>query len=480
MERDLERMWLVCAPRERGRVLSRRMPCCRERCVKVRIGRCAVARCRAAGWAALLLSLGFIDPLLSHLSPRCPSSSVNGLWRLGHASRAVTLLHSLAMADLAPTYKPPAPPRMEYPWATSPDILRTHQKDAYMTGEISAQASSILRALLGVRFAHKYSGTTSHLSELLYLSLTTLLGNRTLGEEYCDVIQIEADTRRLASLGRRLSYILSVVFAPWVLSKSLPALRRKLRLKLEHNIARIKARLKPNASQPRSLTFQEYVLNHLDTITSLSPIYALSLATFYFTGSYYHLSKRLFSLRYIFTKNLGPHEQREGYEVLGVLLVLQMAVQSILHIRETFFSDDTTTTDPTPLLAEHTSQPTSALVGPGIELPITFTNTLLPIPPVTPHFPPGLPSTLSTPLLAQSQPQNPYHYNLLVSSVMSWIPDPQQRKCTLCLEPFKDPSVTTCGHVFCWECVQDWVREKAECPLCRQGVMGQKVLPLRG
>ena len=333
-----------------------------------------------------------------------------------------------------------------------------------MTGELSAQASSILRALLGVRFAHKYSGATSHLSELVYLSLTTLLGNRTLGEEYCDVIQVDADSLRLANLGRRLSYILSVVFAPWILSKSLPALRRKLRLKLEHNITRLKARLKPNTSQSRSLTFQEYMLDHLDALTSLSPIYALSLATFYFTGSYYHLSKRLFSLRYIFTKTLGPHEQREGYEVLGVLMVLQMGVQSLLHIRETFFSQEPINLNPTSTLADHTSLPTSALVGPGIELPITNNNN----------------TTLSTPLLSTTSPQTPYHYNLLDSNIMAWIPDSQQRKCTLCLEPFKDPSVTTCGHVFCWECVQDWVREKAECPLCRQGVMGSKVLPLRG
>ncbi len=354
---------------------------------------------------------------------------------------------------------------MEYPWATSPDILRTHQKDAYITGELSSQASSILRALLGVRFAHKYSGATSHLSELVYLSLTTLLGNRTLGEEYCDVIQVEADTLRLANLGQRLSYILSVVFAPWILSKSLPALRRKLRVKLEHNIARLKARLKPNTQEPRSLRFQEYVLTHLDTITSLSPIYALSLATFYFTGSYYHISKRLFSLRYIFTKKLGPHEQREGYEVLGVLLVLQMAVQSILHIRETFFSESTALE--TPLV----SLPPTALVGPGVELPL-LNHTSLPA---------GLATTLSTPILNSSTPETPYHYNLLSPSIMSWIgPDEQQRKCTLCLEPFKDPSVTTCGHVFCWECVQDWVKEKAECPLCRQAIKPEKVLPLRG
>jgi RING-finger-containing E3 ubiquitin ligase len=87
--------------------------------------------------------------------------------------------------------------------------------------------------------------------------------------------------------------------------------------------------------------------------------------------------------------------------------------------------------------------------------------------------------------------QNPSSIPLLPASVplydleedpgaVSWIPEGQQRKCTLCLEMFKDPSVTTCGHVFCWICVRDWVREKPECPLCRQEVLLSKVLPLRG
>lgn len=341
-----------------------------------------------------------------------------------------------------------------------------------MTNELTQQASTILRALLGVRVAHKYSIATSHLSELLYLCLTTLLGNRTLGEEYCDVIQVESDTLRLASLPRRLSYILSVIFTPWLLSRTLPAFRRKLRLKLESTISRQKARLKPNTPLPILLKFQEYILTHLDTLTSLSPIYALSLATFYFTSSYYHLSKRLFSLRYIFTKTLPPNEKREGYEVLGVLLILQMAVQSTLHIRETFFSQPDTTT--TPISSE--PQPT-ALVGPGIELPLNTTtnpSTLLAQAPTIPHLPPGLSSHTSTPVLASP------HFNLINESQFSWIESDQQRKCTLCLEPFKDPSVTTCGHVFCWECIQDWVREKAECPLCRGEVRLSKVLALRG
>lgn len=354
---------------------------------------------------------------------------------------------------------------MEYPFAPSPDILRIHQKDAYVTGTLSAQASTILRALLGARFAHKYSEATSHLSELLYLCITTLLGNRTLGEEYCDVLQVEDDTLRLAGLGRRVGYIASVVFAPWMLGKTLPALRRKLRSKLEWNIQH--ARKSRRNTSPRALRIQEYMLKHLDTLTSLQPIYALSLATFYFTGAYYHISKRLFGLRYVFTKQIKPDEQRVGYEVLGVLLVLQMAVQSALHVRETYLEAAAT---------DEIKQPTTAMVGPGVEIPLSTTSppSSTNRPPATETtFPPGLSAHTSTLILDTPR------YDLADEDVMAWIPAGQQRKCTLCLEPFRDPSATTCGHVFCWTCVQDWVKEKAECPLCRQSVLAQKVLPLR-
>lgn len=386
---------------------------------------------------------------------------------------------------------PEAPPEQyNYPWASSPDIIRSYQKDAYMTSSISTQLNSILREVRGARFAHKYSNATTHLSEFLYLCLTTLLGNRTLGEEYCDLIQVEDDTLRLAGLARRVGYIASVVFSPWVLAKALPALRRRLRVKLERNITRGRQRHEQQQAQsskqveaPRALLFQEYLLDHLDAITSISPIYAVSLAAFYFTSAYYHISKRLFHLRYIFTKRLSPNEQREGYEVLGVLLVLQMAVQAMLHVRETFFS--TSPDEAAMNVAEKSSAPVQ--VGGGVELAVgssAFTGgdhlllSDLDLHSVK-HKGPSTSFDKNTHTPVVDANENP-HYHLADSEVMAWIPAGQQRKCTLCLEAFKDPSVTTCGHVFCWSCIQDWVKEKPECPLCRTAIQGGKVLPLRG
>jgi peroxin-10 len=361
-----------------------------------------------------------------------------------------------------------APPTMEFPFAPAPDILRTHEKDAYITGNLSTQASTIIRSLLGARFAHRHSATTTYLTELLYLSLTTLLGNRTLGEEYCDVLQVEDNTLRLAGLVRRVGYISSVVFAPWFLARSLPALRRKLRSKLEHNVERVKR--KTGSKPSTALRIQEYLLRHLDSLTSLNPIYALSLATFYFTGSYYHLSKRLFGLRYIFTRQIKPNEQRVGYEVLGVLLILQMAVQTALHVRGSWADGRSSAI----AVEAGQGQQTFAALGHGVEISIGASpEQMLADLDVPRHLTKGIAASTQTPILDHPR------YDLSDPDVMAWIPQGQQRKCTLCLEAFRDPSVTTCGHVFCWTCVQDWVREKAECPLCRQSVLPQKILPLR-
>ncbi|KAL2392857.1 Peroxisome assembly protein 10 [Exophiala dermatitidis] len=389
---------------------------------------------------------------------------------------------------------PPARGRMEYPFAPSPDILRTHEKDAYMIGQVTSELSTIVRSLLGARVAHKYSGATNHLSELLYLCLTTLLGNRTLGEEYCDVIQVEDDTLRLAGLGRRVGYIASVVFAPWALGKTLPALRRRLRSKLERSIQQQEQQQYKGRPPTRNtkLIVQKYLLKHLDSLTSPSPFYAVSLATFYFTGAYYHISKRLFGLRYIFTKQIKPDEQRVGYEVLGVLLVLQLAVQAALHVRETYLeiygggggSVGGTVVDKSEIEGPQNGNFTtsSTYVGRGIEVPVSGSSHLSPPNNETQlldtqqlALTPGLATTTQTPILDAGQAR----YDLSDATTMAWIPDGQQRKCTLCLDPLRDPSATTCGHVFCWTCVQDWVKEKTECPLCRQSVLPQKILPLR-
>lgn len=50
-------------------------------------------------------------------------------------------------------------------------------------------------------------------------------------------------------------------------------------------------------------------------------------------------------------------------------------------------------------------------------------------------------------------------------------------KCQLCLEAM--PTTTTpCGHLFCWNCLGDWLRTRAQCPFCREHVKPSRIVHL--
>ncbi|KAI9827619.1 MAG: peroxisome biogenesis factor 10 [Phylliscum demangeonii] len=331
-----------------------------------------------------------------------------------------------------------------YPFAAAPDIIRAHQKDAYFQGVVHDRISDVLRRLYGARFLHTHAQSSRTLSDLLYLGVTTLLGNRTLGEEYCDLVQVENNTLRLPAAPRRAGYIIATLLLPYYLSRVLPSIRNRLQHKLRTYLDRSEG----NKAGSKSTGFADlgltYLLAHLDSISSLSPYYAVSLAVFYFTGAYYHLGKRLFGLRYIFNKRLEPGEQRVGYEVLGALLVVQMLLQSWIHLRQQLESGSGTS-----LSWAETAGSASSI-----------------------HHRTRVEKSTHTPCLVTPR------YDLQQSETMTWI-EGRQRKCTLCLEDMRDPSATTCGHIFCWTCIGGWARERPECPLCRQPSLPQHILPLR-
>lgn len=367
-----------------------------------------------------------------------------------------------------------SPSDHHFPYAAAPDIIRSNQKDAYFQAVLLEQLSDILRQIYGSRWTHTFTSEIRTFADLLYHSLTTFVGNRTLGEEYCDIVQVGHHDRKLPSLARRSGYILTTILLPYSLNRLLPSLRRKLRARLELSLRR--SAKKPDSS--KSLHYiraiQSYLLENLDTITSPSPIYAVSLALFYFSGAYYQLGKRIWGLRYIFTRRVEPSEQRVGYEVLGVLLVLQLGVQAYTHMHSTVSHSGS-------LANIGTLGGGTAVLGHGVEVSLdpqaySSNNALL----FESDTNTGadrdhgkLEKMIHTPVIEEPR------YKLVDRDLMQWIPTKQQRKCTLCLEELKDPSVTTCGHVFCWNCIGEWLMERPECPLCRSQVHKQHVLPLR-
>ncbi|UKZ51668.1 hypothetical protein TrVGV298_005430 [Trichoderma virens] len=336
-----------------------------------------------------------------------------------------------------------------YPFAAAPDIVRSHQKDAYFTGQLANSFSELHRRLFGARSAHSLAPELRTAASLLYFCLTTLPGNRTLGEEYCDLVQVDASAGlSLPALPSRAAYIVGTILLPYLASRVLPGLRARLRRFLDRRLATLRQQGKTKTRQARVL---DYLSTHLSSVTSAAPLQAVVLALFYFNGTYYELSKRLLSLRYVFTRTVPDTPDRGGYELLGVLLAIQMGVQAFLHVRDTFSSvashNNTYTASNNELLLSGSTGAQASKVD--------------------------IATTTHTPMSGIPR------FHLENESTMGYIKGSQQRKCTLCLEEMKDPAATQCGHVFCWECIGDWVREKPECPLCRREAMVQHILPLR-
>ncbi|KJH40886.1 zinc finger, C3HC4 type [Dictyocaulus viviparus] len=52
---------------------------------------------------------------------------------------------------------------------------------------------------------------------------------------------------------------------------------------------------------------------------------------------------------------------------------------------------------------------------------------------------------------------------------------PEDFCCSICMNVFRKPSMLTCGHSFCAECIQHWLIENISCPTCRSNTR----LPIR-
>ncbi|KAM4054950.1 pex2/pex12 domain-containing protein [Hirsutella rhossiliensis] len=388
-----------------------------------------------------------------------------------------------------------------YPYASAPDIVRAHQKDAYFAGHLANALADLHRRLAGARAAHAAAPEVRALAApLLYLGLTTLPGNRTLGEEYCDLVQVHAPGGSLPALRARAAYVVGAVLVPYLAARGLPRLRGWVRAVIDRRLERLRRDAKAPSPSSSSLSstarearILDYMARHLPSLMSDAPLNALVLALFYFNGTYYELTKRLLSLRYVFTRTVPDTPDRAGYEVLGVLLVVQLAVQAFLHLHSTLLLAPSASTSSAPAASSSSTSSAAAVGSPPrqrgpfqratVDVSLDHVNSYaansdlllsdLGASPGPQASRVDLATATHTPVAAGPR------FDLADEKVMPYIRGQQQRKCTLCLEELKDPAATQCGHVFCWGCIGDWVREKPECPLCRREAMVQHILPLR-
>lgn len=48
--------------------------------------------------------------------------------------------------------------------------------------------------------------------------------------------------------------------------------------------------------------------------------------------------------------------------------------------------------------------------------------------------------------------------------------------CLLCSETRKDATSTICGHIFCWSCINEWLKQNPQCPVCRQATEPSRLI----
>lgn len=69
-------------------------------------------------------------------------------------------------------------------------LVRANQKDVYYQSILQEQMTRVAQQFLGARRQHVWQKEINTISDICYYGLTTLLGTQTLGEEYCDIVQI--------------------------------------------------------------------------------------------------------------------------------------------------------------------------------------------------------------------------------------------------------------------------------------------------
>jgi peroxin-10 len=236
------------------------------------------------------------------------AESADDDWAMDYTKEGAIRKTEFQTSDLLPI------PKIKFPMAPQPDIVRAAQKDSYYLAYLQQQIKEVFTQFMGTRQLMKYGAELSLASDAAYYVLTSLAGLQTLGEEYVDILPVSGQNS-VPGFFQRAWFILLQVVAPYAMAKS-----------------------------SGSTTWLKKILN--------PEFRALHLALFYIFGRYYRLSNRLADIRYIVTRRPTPGEQSTSYEFLGVLILVQLAVSTYMQLNQGTkeqvqdYDDDLDVTDP--------------------------------------------------------------------------------------------------------------------------------------
>lgn len=310
--------------------------------------------------------------------------------------------------------------RFEYADAAS--IIQSYQKDKQIETILIEKFTTLLQNLKGQYFVNLYPNQINTISRFIYLFFTVFQNERTLGQEYGQLMYVNKVGKYLTKRGQRLAYIISVCFGPYILNKILKVFHRK------------------NTDDSEKGTKRFSLKDIIDLGINLH------LILFYFKGEYSDIWKRVFGIKDVITHRINNNERRfrennsKMYKKLGYIFLLQTMTQTF------------------PLIKSQLSLFSFRDRSKRQSYHDTMSDAIRVI----------------TKIPEKSQLA---HVSLEDPTVLPFIPS-ESRQCALCLSPMMDPSCAPCGHMYCWDCLQNWTNERPECPLCRQKCRPQQIQPL--
>ncbi|KDR85245.1 hypothetical protein GALMADRAFT_233991 [Galerina marginata CBS 339.88] len=316
-----------------------------------------------------------------------------------------------------------------FPRAQQAQIIRANQRDLYHVSSLKDQAENVLRAWLGTRRLTRWDKELDLIVKLCYYGLTTGRAIQTLGEEYTDIWQYSSLSRAAPpSAPARTSLIVLSLMPSYILGRwgQNPTL---------------------NNNYPRIARWFKIIPMAMDIATEVN------LAVFYLRGTYYDLMKRLMGTQHLSSIPEEPHTRPPSYSLLGILIMVRLCYRLIQFYQ-----------------ASKSGNLPDVRQGNRSSFSSASSDVFIDGRPVS--------SLLDQHL--ESEPAKPAEEDERTALDVSSIPKEirASRNCTLCLEERTDSCATECGHLFCWNCIVGWGREKPECPLCRQSLLLDKLLPI--
>ena len=369
----------------------------------------------------------------------------------------------------------------QFGWA--PDKILQHTKDHHIVTRLVADVQNIITKVVGAGLYEHYAPEFEVMSQLLYFCATRVGGRQTLGEEYTDLQVVVAtpitttttttttatskespNLTGLAVLGsvhlpslRRLGIFAALsIGVPYLYERlqraSATAARNTTQARHTNSVVVSNSILQrfqcTLMSMKRTLlsTFWSTVASCLHPTSAIAVmatfIYQCHRMLFFFRSDYLSLPMRLTGMKQIVNRELT--EGRASYSILGMLLLVRMIVGASRSTHRAaiallqYLRPANTTMEQQKKQRERTEQKTLNLLVPSFST-------------------------------EESKIEGAGGAGEL-----------RQRggralQCLLCTEQLQHPTLTPCGHLFCWDCVVPWCSKRSTCPLCRQTSLPQQL-----